>query len=162
MNVLEFSTAAAKAQAGEGHLEQWIYRYLESGVWANIGLREGLQKQPRWWIGPIAVELNTLNRCCGPEPSLEYRVPQKAWDDKVIGITNSLTDALDVPPLIVEYRAGAFIVRDGNHRHEAMRRKSWLKCWGLIWHNSQPDFEASQKMLLSIGSIPAAGLTDVG
>ena len=77
---LEFSAAAAKKQADDGRREQWIYRYLQAGEWANVGLLEGLQSQQRWWIGPLEIELGLLKRCCGPEPDMEYRVPQMAWD----------------------------------------------------------------------------------
>jgi hypothetical protein len=147
MSPLEFSTADASLHADAGQLEQWIYRYLAAGEWANIGLLNGLQLQQRWWIGPIEVELVWLNRCCGPEPGMEYPVPQTAWDEHIARLSSSLTDSLDVPPLIVVYNAGEFSVRDGNHRHEAMRLKGWLKCWVVIWHNSLEDFEASQKLL---------------
>ena len=147
MNTVEFSTAAAQRAAAEGQLEQWIYRYLQAGEWANIGLLQGLQLQRRWWIGPLEAELAWLNRCCGPEPGMEYPVPQLAWDEHITRLSSGLTDPLDVPPLIVVYNAGEFSVRDGNHRHEAMRRKGWLKCWVVIWHNSLEDFEAGEKLL---------------
>src|SRR4051812_45861781 len=84
----EFSTAEAKKLADDGHLEQWIYRYLQAGEWANSRLLEGLQRQQRWWLGPLEMDLCQLKRCCGPEPDMEYRVPQMAWDKKVTGISN--------------------------------------------------------------------------
>ena len=59
-------------------------------------------------------------------------------------------DPLDIPPLIVVYGDGSYIISDGNNRHEAMRRKGWLKCWVLIWHNSSPEFEASQRLLQTL------------
>ena len=139
--LFEFGTAAARQAAGEGRLEQWIYRYLQAGDWANIGLLEGLQKQRRWWIGPVEVELARLRRCCGPEPGMEYRVPQAGWDTHVDELSRNLTEPLAMPPLIAAYKGGELSIRDGNHRHEAMRRMGWLNCWVVIWHNSQSDYE---------------------
>jgi hypothetical protein len=49
-----------------------------------------------------------------------------------------------VPPLIAEYRAGTLSLRDGNHRHEAMRRKGWPACWVIVWYNSQADLLSDQ------------------
>lgn len=143
---LDFTAAA------DGQLEAWIYRYLQAGEWANRALLAGLRKQPRCWLGPLEIELARLSRCCGPEPGLEFPVPASLWDAKVTHLADTLTEPAAVPPLIVEYRAGALSVRDGSHRHEAMRRKGWLKAWVLIWHNSWSDFEASQKRWGPMGS----------
>jgi len=143
----EFSAASALEAAREGRLESWLYRYLQTGAWANLGLLHGLQQQQRWWIGPIEIALSRLQRACGPEPEMEYRIPQAAWEERVSRIAARLTEPLATAPLIVEYRAGQLSLRDGNHRHEAMRRRGWDWCWALIWHNSYEDFEASRRAL---------------
>ncbi len=143
----EFSTAAALKHAHSGRLEPWLYTYLETGAWANPGLAQGLQQQPRWWLGPLELPLAQLQRACGPEPEMEYRVSPASWEKRVTRIAASLREPLAVAPLIVEYRAGHLSVRDGNHRYGAMQRVGWTRAWVIIWHNSPADFEASRRML---------------
>lgn len=139
----DFSTTAALSAAKAGQLEPWLYAYLQGGAWANPGLLEGLQKQPRWWLGPLEVTLDRLSRCCGPEPSMEYWVPAEAWDKKVTRLAAGLTDPTALPPLIVEYDNATLSIRDGNHRHEAMRRRGWRTGWVVIWHNSWEEWQES-------------------
>lgn len=35
-------------------------------------------------------------------------------------------------------------MRDGNHRHEAMRRKGWPTCWVIVWYNSAEEYDQDQ------------------
>lgn len=143
----EFSAASALEHARAGCLEHWIYTYLETGAWANLGLRDGLQQQPRWWLGPVELPLTQLHRCCGPEPEMEYRVSPESWEERVTRIAAYLTTPLTVAPLIVEYRAGQLSVRDGNHRYGAMQRRGWQRAWVVVWHNSQADLQESRRAL---------------
>ena len=137
---MEFTFSTAIEYARSGQIETWVHAYLTSGDCANLGLANGLRLQQRWWIGPVSVDIADLTRACGPEPWMEYRVALKQWELRITGLMQSITDLMTVPPLIVEYRSGSLSIRDGNHRHEAMRRKGWLKCWVIIWHNSEEDF----------------------
>jgi hypothetical protein len=66
-------------------------------------------------------------------------VEPAGWERRVTELADGLRNPLQVPPLIVEYRAGVLSVRDGNHRHEAMRRRSWSACWIVIWYNAERD-----------------------
>lgn len=136
---MDFSVPAAIEYARSGHIEEWIQAYLTSGHWRNPGLADGLKLQKRWWLGPISVPLSEMVRACGPEEWMEYRVPLDVWEQKINKLADGMTDLLAIAPLIAEYRSGMFSIRDGNHRHEAMRRKGWLKCWMIIWHNNESD-----------------------
>jgi len=149
MNLAEFSTLAAQRAAAEGQLEPWLYSYLQAGAWANPGLLAGLQLRPRWWLGPLEIALDRLVRCCGPEANMEYRVPADAWEAHVTALAAHLAAPLEMPPLMVEYRPGLLSLRDGNHRHEAMRRSGWRTAWVVIWHNSPADFLAGQALVPS-------------
>jgi len=137
---MEFTVSTAIEYARSGQIETWIQAYLTSGDWANLGLANGLRLQPRWWIGPVSVDISDLSRACGPEPWMEYRVLSEQWELRITGFMHSIPNLMNVPPLIIEYRSGSLSIRDGNHRHEAMRRKGWPKCWVIIWHNSEEDF----------------------
>ena len=130
--------------ANRGSLDDWVYRYLSDGPWANLGLRNGLRRQRRYWIGPRILPLARLERCCGPEPGLEYHIPSEAWERKVAMIAASLREPESVPPLIVEWRSGTLSIRDGSHRSAAMIRAGWTECWVIVWCNDLADYHAAQ------------------
>lgn len=140
MQTTRFNLASARAAAQAGQLEAWIHVYLTTGDWANPALSDGLKRQPRWWRGPLEVDLDAVARCCGPEPAMEFRMEPAAWNARVDALVRSFTILEALPPLIVEYRSGLFSVRDGNHRHEAIRRRGWKRCWVVIWYNSAAEF----------------------
>jgi len=81
-----------------------------------------------------------LERCCGPAPGMEFPVPTDTWENKISRIASGLTDPKNLPPLIVEWRAGALSVRDGSHRHGAMTAAGWSNCWVIIWCNTSDDY----------------------
>ena len=45
------------------------------------------------------------------------------------------------PPLIVEYDSGAFLVRDGNHRHGAFSLLGLTSCWCILWYANRESYE---------------------
>jgi len=133
-----------------GRLDDWVHRYLSGGLWANAGLRDGLRLQRRYWIGPLLVPLQKLERCCGPEPAMEFPVPTDAWENKISNIASGLTDPKNLPPLIVEWRAGVLSVRDGSHRHGAMTAAGWSDCWVVVWCNTSDDYARARTALGAI------------
>jgi hypothetical protein len=44
-------------------------------------------------------------------------------------------------PLIASYEDGVLSVRDGNHRHEALRRAGYRQFWTIVWFNNPEDRE---------------------
>ena len=142
-----FDVASCLAAAEAGHLEDWIHGYLAGGPWANAGLSTGLRLQRRWWTGPLPLRLDTLKRCCGPEPEMEFRMNAEDWRRKVSGIASRLTDPLQLPPLNVEWRSDHLSVRDGSHRHAAASLAGWTACWAVVWHNDPADSEAVRQAI---------------
>lgn len=140
--MINFDVPSALQFAQDGRLEEWIHAYLNSGSWANPGLSERLRLQKRWWRGPVEVRLDDLQRACGPEEDMEYRMEPSGWQERTQRLAQSFTDLLHIPPMIVEYRSGILCIRDGNHRHEAIRLKGWDTCWVIIWYNSEVDYQA--------------------
>jgi hypothetical protein len=137
-----FNVQSARIHAQQNNLEAWVYTYLVARPWANHGLSDGLKKERRWWRGPFEVPLEDVIRCCGPETEMEYHIDPAWWEKRTTDLAASFTKLENIPPLIVEYRAGLLSIRDGNHRHEAIRRKGWQTCWIIVWYNSQADYEA--------------------
>jgi hypothetical protein len=140
-----FDLASAQQAAAEGRTEEWVQRYLAGGPWANPGLSDGLRLQQRWWRGPVATSVQRLERCCGPEPQMEFRMNPEGWERRVEAIAASLVSLAALPPLIVEYRRGVLSVRDGSHRLAAIVRLGWPYAWVLIWYNSLVDYQAEGK-----------------
>ena len=81
---------------------------------------------------------------------MEYRTSQEAWEVHVAAIM--AVEPEQLPPVILEYRGGAPLgLHDGNHRHEAMRRRGAESIWALIWCNTESDFLAVKLVQLSSG-----------
>jgi hypothetical protein len=146
--VFDRTLRGAREAAGSGHIDEWVNEFLLSGIGANPPMAIGLRKQQRWWIGPVLVPVDSLTRICGPEPEMEYRTSQEAWDIHVAEIMT--VDADQLPPIILEYRRrNPFGLCDGNHRHEAVRRSGADWIWALIWCNSESDFHEAKATLRS-------------
>ncbi|GAJ97009.1 hypothetical protein [Rhizobium rhizogenes] len=101
-----FDLESCTQSAQNGNLQEWVLDYLAAGYWANLGLRDGLLLQKRYWIGPVSIELSRLERCCGPEDGMIYHVPNEVWKERIDSIALGLVDAKSLPPLIVEWRDG--------------------------------------------------------
>ncbi len=140
---MEFNLATAQGYAEQHKLEDWIHAYLGTGYWKNMGLSNGLKLQQRWWTAPVHMLLNELVRCCGPEDHMPYQVPVESWEERVNRIKDSVVDIADLPPLIIQYQAGLYSIRDGNHRYEAIQRKGWTHCWVVIWYDSEEEWQNS-------------------
>ncbi|MBL8024853.1 MAG: ParB N-terminal domain-containing protein [Fibrobacteres bacterium] len=137
---LGFDTPSAIQHAKDGRLEEWVHRYCVTGEWKNIGLSDGLKLHKRWWNGPLEIELSKLTRVVGPEPNMEYNINVDLWNKRITEMSQSFTNELALPPLIVEYRSGKLRLADGNTRYGAMTLLGWQKCWVIIWYNSERDY----------------------
>jgi ParB-like nuclease domain len=144
---IRFDVQTALRFANQGDLETWVHLYLTTGSWANHVLSRGLRLQQRWWRGPIELPLTYLNRCCGPEPDMEYRTDPAAWEQRIAALAASFSDRQSIPPLIVQYQATSLSIRDGNHRYAAMQRKGRTTAWAIVWYDSRNDFERDATLL---------------
>ena len=148
--MLERTIQGALDAAAAGQIDNWVDQFLRSGLGANPVMAAGLRLQPRWWIGPILLPIDSLLRLCGPEPEMQYRQGLEAWDAHVTAIMTVDPDPL--PPLILEYRGRdvPLGMHDGSHRHEALRRLGKSHVWTLIWCNSEADFDEARPRYTTI------------
>ncbi len=132
--------------ARHGQLEDWVDAFLRADG-NNVPLADGLNKQRRYWIGPIQVPLKRLARCCGPEEEMEYRESLECWNKKTGSLIEYIKSGGKLAPFIAQYSKGIFSIRDGNHRHGACEKLGLDRYWTLIWCDSEEDFEEGRNIV---------------
>lgn len=119
--------------ASEGQLADWVHDFLLTDG-NNAAMAEGLRAQTRYWLGPIEVPLDHLDRACGPEAEMEYQEDSDQRERRVSAMLVGIQGGWSPAPLIAQYTAeGHLSLRDGNHRHEALRRHGLEAYWCVIW-----------------------------
>ena len=128
-----FSLDAARAAAERNELGGWVAEFLASPGSDNAALGASLSASHRWWIGPIELPLDRLERLAGPSgsPALVV-VEEDEWRDDVEDLADKVADGLQPPPVVVTYRDGHLNVEDGNHRLEALRRARRTEAWAVV------------------------------
>jgi hypothetical protein len=137
-----YSVDAARAAAARDELGEWVAGFLASPGSDNGLLAERLTSRPRWWLGPVQVPLERLNRLAGPpgEPVL-CPVDEDDWRDDVEDLEQKVRDGWEPPPVIASYRDGHLILEDGNHRVEGVRRSGERLTWAVIGFDDPTERE---------------------
>jgi hypothetical protein len=132
-DVDRYSVDAARAAAERGELGDWVVEFLASPGSDNGELAAALAARPRWWLGPLEVPLEDLNRLAGPpgEPVL-VPVDEDYWRDDVDDLGHKVRRGYEPPPVIATYRDGELFLEDGNHRVEGVRRSGATATWAVI------------------------------
>ena len=128
-----FSLASACAAAGEDRIPRWVGEFLASRGSDNVVLAAGLAERPHWWLGPLRLPLTALVRLAGPEGDLECPIEPQQWERDVDAMEYSIERGWEPPPLLAEWRDGELLLRDGNHRYEALVRAGETEAWVLAW-----------------------------
>jgi hypothetical protein len=132
----DYSVEAARAAADRDELDAWVARFLASPGSDNAPLAAELTEPPRWWLGPVQVPSDQLQRLAGPPdaPAL-VAVDDDYWRDDVDDMAQRIEDDDDgwePPPVIVTHRDGNLLLEDGNHRVEGLRRAGQHHVWAVI------------------------------
>lgn len=132
-SISEFSVDTARAAAERDALDEWVAEFLASPGSDNAALAAALTDGHRWWLGPVRVPLDQLNRLAGPPgaPVLEA-VDEDDWRDDVDDLARLVADGVAPPPVIVSHRDGQLVLEDGNHRVEALRRAGRTDSWAVV------------------------------
>lgn len=139
MDSLLFNVDEAIEFSKKGKIEEWVHLFLNS-VGNNVNLSMGLKYKKIYWLGPILMDLDKLNRCCGPEEHMEYFSPSKRWEKRITDMQKLIRKGWDMPPLIVNHHNNGYLeINDGNHRCEALRREGIKKFWVILWDSHNPD-----------------------
>ena len=70
---------------------------------------------------------------------MPFPVPLASWEKRISEISASFDTIEAFPPLIVEYRSGALIVTDGNHRLGAFSAIGLNACWVIVWYPDESE-----------------------
>jgi hypothetical protein len=131
-DVDHYSLDAARAAAERDELGEWVAEFLASPGSDNGALAAELTNRPRWWLGPVQVPLDELNRLAGPpgEPVL-CPVDEDYWRDDIDDLGQKVREGWEPPPVIASYRHGELFLEDGNHRVEGVRRSGAHMTWAV-------------------------------
>lgn len=97
-----FSLNEAKAFSKIGCIEEWVHLFLKTKG-CNKALSDGLKLQRRYWLGPIALPISELTRCCGPEPEMEYYNDPNDWEKHIAHFCQLFESGWEPGPLIAEH-----------------------------------------------------------
>lgn len=128
-----YSVTTAREAAERGDLAAWVAEFLASPGSDNAPLAEILAERPNNWTGPVQLPIDQLGRLAGPpgHPVLE-EVEEHEWRDDVEDLKERVEEGWEPPPLVVTCRDGQFLVEDGNHRIEGMRRAGVEEAWSIV------------------------------
>lgn len=137
-----FSLASARAAASNGETARWVGDFLATEGGNEI-LAAALAQEPHWWVGPVRVPLDALERLAGPddEEVLCPIVPEE-WEDDVAEMADLLEEGWEPPPLLAEHQDGRLLLQDGNHRYEALTRDGAESAWVLIFFDDEATRDA--------------------
>ena len=128
-----FSLRSAEEAANSGGLAEWVAEFLASPGSDNAELARILAERPDHWIGPMPIPLDQLHRLAGPPGApVLAEVDEDEWRDDVIDLSERVEEGWEPPPVIVTCKGDHFMVEDGNHRIEGMRRAGETEGWSLI------------------------------
>lgn len=139
-----YSVEGAREAAERDELAGWVRAFLASPGSDNPVLANELGERHRWWAGPLLVPLHELQRLAGPptQPVL-CPVDEGYWDGRVDDMARRIAEeGWTPPPLIVSYRDGGFVLEDGNHRAESLRRAGRTHAWAVIGFSNEADLAA--------------------
>jgi ParB-like nuclease domain len=129
----EFSLASARDAADAGRLAQWVVDFLASPGSDNAKLAAAVAFKEATYLGPVQFELGRLTPMAGPEGD-EVVVPiaEEDWESDVREMSDSVEDGWEPPPLLVSRREGKYLLEDGNHRYETLRRSGATHAWVIL------------------------------
>jgi hypothetical protein len=141
-DVDHYSLDAARAAAERDELGEWVAEFLASPGSDNGALAAELTNRLRWWLGPVQVPLDELNRLAGPpgEPVL-CPVDEDYWRDDIDDLGQKVREGWEPPPVIASYRHGELFLEDGNHRVEGVRRSGAHMTWAVIGFDDPEERE---------------------
>jgi hypothetical protein len=127
------SVASAQRAADEGRLAEWVVDFLSSPGSSNPELAAALAMRGTIYLGPIRFALDRLTLMAGPEgDEVVVPVDRVDWESDVEDMAQSIDQGWHPPPLLVSHHDGKYLLEDGNHRCEALRRTGADYAWTIL------------------------------
>ena len=129
----KFSLASAQRAADGGRLADWVVDFLSSPGSSNPVLAAALAMKGTIYLGPIRFALDRLTPMAGPDgDDVVVPVAKGEWESDVEGMEHSLEEGWHPPPLLVSHHDGKYLLEDGNHRCETLRRTGATDTWAIL------------------------------
>jgi len=136
------------------HIHAGLLHMLRTGSNPNPALADGLNLAPRYYLGPVTLELAHIPRCCGPEPHMVYHDPQPNWDRHISEMVQAIKTGWEPPPLL--FCAGGHLM-DGNHRHGALTQAGRTSHPTILMFDSAQARERWVQENLPVTEVPLTG-----
>ena len=141
--MFEATLESAKEYASKNNIEEWVYEFF-CGEGNNKEFLDYLKSSVKEYTGPMLMGLDLFKRCHGPEPGMEFSIPQDDTEQikrfwlKINGIKERYeTGNWDMPPLIVRNCTGEYEeLSDGNHRFEALKMLGVEDYWVILYRET--------------------------
>lgn len=129
----KFSLTSAQRATDEGRLAEWVVDFLSSPGSSNPELAAALAIKGAIYLGPIRIALDRLTPMAGPDgDEVVVPVAKEEWESDVEGMEHSIEQGWHPPPLLVSYHDGKYLLEDGNHRCETLRRTGAAYAWTIL------------------------------
>jgi len=137
----------AKQYDEEGKIDQWMQDFLRADG-KNLALADGLLLEERHYFGLREIPISLLSdEKSGAPEYLHAENDIQYFFEVVDRMKESLENAWDAPPLIVEYVYGRFQVDDGRHRLELYRQLGVERVWAAVWTTGEENYKTVQQIL---------------
>ncbi len=135
----DFSLDSAREAAEHDEIGVWVARFLASPGSDNAPLAHELSQRGLWWLGPVLVPLDQLQRLAGP-PNAPVLCPvdDDYWGGDVDDMHRCIEAGWEPPPVIASCRDSHLMLEDGNHRVESLRRSGAHSAWTIIGFEAPP------------------------
>ena len=122
-------------------LEEWIHTYLIFER-KNKEFSDGLYKEPRYYVGPMAMPLSMFARSSGPEENMKWRVNAGVFESRVDNWREKIRENKILPPIIVGFADGEFEINCNSPLFEALIRENVTYFPVIMWCTSKQDYTA--------------------
>ena len=121
-------------------IEEWIHTYLLFER-KNKGFSDGLKKQKRYYLGPVAMPIHLLKRNSGPEEGMKWKVHKEVFETRVQNWEKKMRQEEAMPPIIAEYKNSQFEINCNTPLFEALLRNKISYYPIILWCSSEEEYK---------------------
>lgn len=136
-------TGSAEAYASAGLLEEWSYTLMafERG---HRKFADRLYQHEQCYFGPVVLPLSLVQRNTGPETGMRFQISREVFERDVLHWTTLANAGQALPPILIGFENGAFVVNCFNAMLEALHRRH-IKEFPFVIRVEATDLPALQR-----------------